>query len=111
VHWVLMGLPTKVQVLGLRLTGLVPGSAVDVRCAAGCSAHWRSTARSTSAALPLLHRRWLRVGAALDVRVTHPGRAGAWARVSVTGTPRGMSVQHACLAPGGATPVSCGGFS
>jgi hypothetical protein len=111
VHWVLIGLPTKVRVLSLRLTGVVSGSAIDVRCAARCSAHWRATARSGSVALPLLHGRWLAVGAALDVHVTHAGKAGAWARVTVTGTPKGMSVQHACLAPGGATPVSCGGFS
>lgn len=111
VHWVLTGLPTKVRVLSLRLTGVVSGSAVVVRCAAGCSAHWRATARSGSVALPLLHGRWLRVGSALDVRVTRAGKAGAWARVTVTGTPKGMSVQHACLAPGGTKPVSCGGFS
>jgi hypothetical protein len=110
VHYVLLGLPTKVKVVSLELSGVPQGASVAVGCVKGCSAHSAATAPAATMGLALLNGRWLKAGSAFDVRVTEPGRAGAWARITVTGVPHGVSVQHACLQPGRSAPVSCGAY-
>jgi hypothetical protein len=57
--------------------------------------------------LPVLKGSWLPVGAKVDVRLSQTGRVGAYARLTVVGLPHGVSVSHACVAPGGTAPVSC----
>jgi hypothetical protein len=104
-------LPKRVQIVTLRLTGLQPGVALSARCTRGCSAHWNGHARRGAIDLPLVNGRWLPVGAAIEVRASKAGRAGAWARISVVGLPNGLSVAHECLKPGGTSPLSCAGFA
>jgi hypothetical protein len=103
-------LPRRVQIVSLGLTGLASGARLAARCVQGCSAHWSGHARRGSISLPMLNGRWLPVGAAIDVRATRPGRAGAWARISISGLPNGLRISHACLAPGHSVAVSCRGF-
>jgi hypothetical protein len=110
VHYRLRATASRVQVVSLELTHVVRGARVAAACAAGCSIHWRGRARASTVGLPAFSGRSLRVGAAVDVRVTRPGSAGAYARISVTGLPSGVRVTHACLPPGGASPTSCGRY-
>ena len=101
----------RVQIVSLSLAGLTPGARVSARCVRGCSARWHARAGGSTLRLPALDGRWLPVGAALDIRATAAGRAGAWARISITGLPNGVAVAHACLAPGRSSPVSCRAFA
>jgi len=103
-------LPRRVQIVSLGLTGLATGARLSARCVRGCTARWSTRARRTSVSIPVLHGRWLAVGAAIDVRATKAGRAGAWARITISGLPNGIRVSHACLAPGRSVAVSCRGF-
>jgi len=103
-------LPRRVQIVSLGLSGLAPGARLTARCVRGCSARWSSRARRTTVSLPLVNGRWLPVGAAIDVRATKAGRAGAWARISVSGLPNGVRISHACLAPGRTVAISCRSF-
>ncbi len=107
IGYSLRALPTKVQLVGLQLNHVTPGAKVDVRCASGCSAHWTTTAGGSTVSVPVLKGSWLPVGAKVDVRLTETGHVGAYARLTVVGLPHGVSVSHACLAPGGTAPVSC----
>jgi len=103
-------LKSRVQIVSLSLAGVAPRARVTVRCVRGCSARWSERARGSSVRLPVLVGRWLPVGAVIDIRTTASARAGAWARISVTGLPKGVSIAHACVAPGGSKPISCRGF-
>jgi Right handed beta helix region len=107
VAYRLRALPRRVQVVGLTLTGVSPGAHVDVRCARGCRASWHGRARFSTLELPVLRGAWLVRGAVLEVRARKPYRAGHYARVTVTGLPRGVRVAHACLPPARSVPVSC----
>jgi hypothetical protein len=107
VAYRLNALPRRVQVVGLTLNGLTPGAQVSVRCARGCRASWQGRARSSTLSLPVLRGAWLGRGSVVEVRARKAGRAGHYARVTVTGLPRGVRVGHGCLAPGGSAPVSC----
>jgi len=100
----------RVQIVSLSLAGVAPGARLTVRCVRGCSARWSTRTLASTVRLPVLSGRWLPVGSAIDIRTTAHARAGAWARISVTGLPKGVSIAHGCLAPGGSTPVSCGAF-
>jgi Right handed beta helix region len=104
-------LPKRVQIVTLQLTGLQPGVEISARCVRGCSARWDGRARRSAIALPLVNGRWLPVGAVIEIRASKTAHAGAWARVSVVGLPNGLSVTHACLKPGGTSPLSCAGFA
>lgn len=104
-------LKARVQIVSLGVAGLVHGERLSAICESGCSARWSGVAKGSTAAIGVLHGRWLPVGAVIMVRATLPGRAGAYARATVSGLPNGISVTHGCLTPGGTTPVSCGGFS
>lgn len=107
VGYSLRALPKKVQLVGLQLTHVTPGAHVDVRCASGCSAHWTGVAGTSTVSIPVLKGSWLPIGAEVDVRLSKTGHAGAYARLTVVGLPHGVTVSHACLAPGGTAPVSC----
>jgi hypothetical protein len=104
-------LPARVQIVRLGLSGLLPGERLAATCASRCSAHWTSVASGSQATIGVLQGSWLPVGTVIVVRATRPGRAGAYARILISGLPNGVSVSHSCLAPGGTSPVSCGGFS
>jgi parallel beta-helix repeat protein len=110
VHYRLLGYPSRVRVVSLSFTRLVPGARVAVRCARGCAAREASivggAGRSASGSL---RGRWLGRGAVLEVRSTAPGWHGAFARVTVVGAPRGVRISHACL--GRSRPVSCARYT
>jgi hypothetical protein len=105
-----LGLPAKVRMDALSLNGIQPGDSVVAACTRLCNGSFKTTAKSTSLALPILQHQWVKVGSTIDVRVTKPGYAGAWARITVTGLPHGVSIVHGCLEPGSTIPVSCGAF-
>lgn len=108
VHYRLLGLPSRVRVVSLTFSRLVPGARVAVRCARGCSAREaRAAGSSGRAASGSLRGRWLRRGSVLEVRVTAGGWYGAFARVRVVGAPRGVRIGHACLGQSSPRPVSC----
>jgi copper-binding protein NosD len=108
VHYRLLGFPSRVQVVSLSFTRLVPGARVAVRCVRGCSAREARTAGGSGrAASGSLQRRWLARGSVLEVRATADGWNGAFARVTVVGAPRGVRIRHACLGQGSVRPVSC----
>jgi hypothetical protein len=111
VAYRLRALPKRVQVMSLTLNAVTPGSSISVRCRIGCAAHWHGTTRSSSIALPVLRGAWLARGAVLEVRAQRYGFVGSYARLLVTGLPRGLHVGHACLAPGHTVPIPCGGRS
>jgi hypothetical protein len=108
VAYRLRALPLRVQLVRLTLTGVTPGTSITVRCKSGCAASWHGVTRSSSLVLPLLRGAWLARGAVLEVRARRYGFTGSYARLLVTGLPRGVRVVHACLAPGGTIPLPCG---
>jgi hypothetical protein len=110
VHFSLLALPKRVRIDGLQLTGVAAGDSVAAVCTAKCSGSFSARATSSSVQLHIVEKKWVPVGATIDIRVTKPGSAGAWARITVTGLPHGVSVKHACLAPGSTKPTSCGNF-
>jgi Right handed beta helix region len=109
VGYRLRALPRRVQVVGLRLEKLLPGAAIEVRCARRCRYAGRLRAsRTGTATIRGLRGRWLPRGAVVEVRARVPHWVGAYARVTVTGLPRGVRVDHRCLAPTGEpAPVRC----
>jgi hypothetical protein len=112
VHYRLLGFPGRVRVVALSFTRLVPGARVAVRCARGCSAHEaRTVGAAGRAASGSLRGRWLGRGAVLEVVSTAIGWHGAFARVTVVGAPRGVSIAHACLGPGRFRPVDCARYT
>ena len=108
VRYHLRGLPTRVQVVRLELVGLAPSVSVEARCTRGCSTVQRPSRRAGgTASISRLRGRWLPVGARLELRATRRGWAGHWARVTVTGLPRGVRIAHGCVPPGGGGAVPC----
>jgi len=101
-------LPKRVQIVKLGLSGLLPGAHLTASCVSGCSTSWHATARGSTATITTLDGRWLKVGAAIEVHATLPGRAGASARIRIVGLPNGVSISHGCLTPGSGAAVSCG---
>jgi Right handed beta helix region len=112
VHYAVRALPMRVQVVRLRMTGLRQGSPVEVRCHSGCrlreSLRVGKNGTVSSVRMPGL---WLRRGAVLEVRERRSGWVGSFARVVVTGLPRGVAIDHACMAPLEQNkPLRCGMF-
>jgi hypothetical protein len=105
-----LGLPAKVRMDALTLNGIQAGDSVVAACTRLCNGSFETMAKGTSVELPILRHQWVKVGSTIDVRVTKPGYAGAWARITVTGLPHGVSIVHGCLEPGSTIPVSCGAF-
>jgi hypothetical protein len=94
VHYSLLALPHKVRIDSLSLTGAVGGAKVVAVCTRACSGSVAVTAHGSSVPLSLAHGRWVPVGTVITVNETSAGRPGAWARVTVTGLPRGVSIVH-----------------
>ncbi|HEV8686722.1 MAG TPA: right-handed parallel beta-helix repeat-containing protein [Gaiellaceae bacterium] len=112
IHYRLLGFPSRVQVVSLSFTRLVPGARVAVRCARGCSAREAQIVEGSGrAANGSLRGRWLARGTVLEVRSTAEGWLGAFARVTVVGAPRGVRITHACLGPGRLRPVDCARYT
>jgi Right handed beta helix region len=112
IRYRLRALPRSVQVVGLTMINVVAGTAVDVRCVRGCrlSERLRAGGKGTASSLTL-RGRWLRRGAMIEVRATKPWWVGHYARVVVTGLPRGVRIEHACLPPTGVrSPLPCERF-
>jgi hypothetical protein len=110
VQYSLLGLPTKVRVDTLSISGVSAGDSVVAVCTRLCSGSFKTVAKGSSVTLSIVPHQWVKVGSTIDIRVTRPGYAGAWARVTVTGIPKGVSIVHGCLQPGSTIPVSCGAF-
>lgn len=110
VEYSLLGLPTKVRMDVLTVDGVSAGDSVAAVCTRLCSGSFKTIAKGSTVTLGIVKHKWVKVGATIDVRVTRPGYAGAWARITVTGVPHGVSIVHACLQPGSNVPVSCGAF-
>jgi hypothetical protein len=112
VHYALQALRARVEVVSLRMTGLRPGAAVELRCRGSCGLVEQLRAGSDgSAASAELLGLWLRRGTVVEVRERRSGWVGAYARVAVTGLPRGVAIEHACLLPlEQHSPVQCGIF-
>jgi hypothetical protein len=94
VHYSLLALPGKVRVDLLRLSGAVSGARVVASCARGCRGSVAVTAHGSSVSLTLARGRWVPVGTVITVNETRSGRPGAWARVTVTGAPHGVTIVH-----------------
>jgi Right handed beta helix region len=109
VSYRLRALRTRVQVVGLALEKLLPGAAVEVRCVRGCRLVENLRAsRTGTATIRGLRGRWLRRGAIVEIRARVPNWVGAYAQITVTGLPRGVRIDHRCLAPTGEPgPVRC----
>jgi len=105
-----LGLPAKVRMDALTLNGVQPGDSVVAVCTRLCTGSFKTTAKGSSVELPIVRHQWVKVGSTIDVRVTKLGYAGAWARITATGLPHGVSIVHGCLEPGSTIPVSCGAF-
>jgi hypothetical protein len=112
IHYRLLGLPTRVRVLRLFARRLVPGASLRAQCIHGCGTNERRLASRTGrAGLTALRGRWLRKGTVIEVRAAKGGWGGGFARIFVTGTPRGFRITHACLGPGGSRPIPCARFA
>jgi Right handed beta helix region len=113
VAYTLRALPRRIQVVSLRLEKLLPGAAVEIRCARGCrTREWVRAGATGLATSRRLRGRWLPRGAVLEIRARVPLWVGAYASVTVTGPPRGVRIRHACLAPtGNAAPVPCARYT
>jgi parallel beta-helix repeat protein len=95
VRYTLNALPARVQVVSLTFTGLKPGAGVQVRCVSRCSASERLTADPSGNAFSVvLNGRWLPRGAVVDVVERKSGWRSVFARIRVTGLPRGVAIVH-----------------
>ena len=123
VQWKFFYHPLYTQVLVLRATGLTSGSKLLVDCkGSGCPFKQRSIApssgcqdpgggaclsNSTIDLLPNFHKRHLRVGSRITIRITRPNWVGKYYAFTMQrGQPPGIVVN--CLAPGSSRPgVGC----
>jgi hypothetical protein len=112
VRYRLRALRRLVQVVRLEIVNLPAGTPVDLRCVRRCRAGERLLAgRAGTASSITLRGRWLRRGAVLEVRTRKPWWVGHYARITVTGLPRGVRIEHGCLTPSETpTLVPCARF-
>jgi hypothetical protein len=94
VAYRLRALPRRVQLVSLTLTGLTPRSRVSVQCTARCGTRWAGRPPRSTYALPVLRGAWLSRGATIVVREQVDGWQGHVARITVTGLPRGVRIDH-----------------
>jgi hypothetical protein len=94
VAYRLRALPKRVQVVSLTLTGLTPRSKVSVQCTARCGTRWVGRPPRSTFALPVLRGAWLARGATILVREQVDGWQGHVARITVTGLPGGVRIDH-----------------
>jgi hypothetical protein len=85
----------------LRVSGAPSRATVDVRCSRGCR-HQRRVVRSRLTDLKSFHRRFMPVGAAIEVRVTKPGQVGTYTRFTVSAG--NVTSTDRCLPPGSSRP-------
>jgi hypothetical protein len=112
VSYRLRALATSVRIESLTLSGLVPGASVEVRCLRACTIAERRIAPATGELTSTELRGWLKRGAVFELEARRPGRIGAYASVTVTGLPRGLSIERACLpSTGPPIPTPCRRFS
>jgi parallel beta-helix repeat protein len=97
VRYRLLGFQRSVKVVSVTLARVAQRAKISVRCVRGCSV----------SRLPSLAGRWLRRGAVLEVRAQRPGWVGHYARIRVTGLPRGVRIAHGCLDPSGRVRLDC----
>lgn len=108
VQYRLRATAARVRIVSLALSGVAAGAKVAAACS--CSIRWSGRASGPAVTLRSFAGRSLPVGTTVDVRATKPGFVGAFARITVTGLPKGVTISHACLAPGASAPTSCGSF-
>jgi hypothetical protein len=85
----------------LRVGDAPTGARVDVRCSRGCR-HQRLTVRAKRTDLKSFHRRFMPVGAAIEVRVTKRGQIGTYTRFTVSAG--NVTSTDRCLPPGSSQP-------
>jgi hypothetical protein len=85
----------------LRVSDAPSGARVDVRCSRGCR-HQRLTVRAAHTELTSFRRRFMPVGAAIEVRVTKPGQIGTYTRFTVSAG--NVTSTDRCLPPGSSKP-------
>lgn len=108
LRYELKALPASVKVVRLRLTRLIPGTRVELRCVRRCRVTERIRAgRAGTATSKKLRGRSLRRGSVVEIRARRPSWIGRFARITVTGIPDGVRVTRACLRGAAAKPVSC----
>jgi hypothetical protein len=108
VRYRLLALPGSVRVVRLTLVGLVRDARIRVVCVRGCRADVNLRAGRDGTA-PIARFRGSRLGrgTVIDVRASRPGAIGHVARITVTGLPRGVRIDHGCRPPGVPVFVSC----
>ena len=94
VAYRLRALPTRVQVVSLTLTGLTPRAKISVRCTARCGTRWVGRPPRSTFTLPVLRGAWLSRGATIVVHEQVDGWQGHVARITVTGLPSGVRIDH-----------------
>jgi hypothetical protein len=85
----------------LRVSEAPEGARIDVRCSRGCRRQ-RVTVRSGRTELRFFHRRFMPVGAAIEVRVTKHGQIGTYSKFTVSAG--NVTSTDRCLPPGSSTP-------
>jgi hypothetical protein len=94
VSYRLRALPRRVQIVSLRLNGLTPHSRITVLCTSRCGTRWAGRPPGSTFALPVLRGAWLPRGATIQVHEQVDGWLGHVARITVTGLPRGVRIDH-----------------
>ena len=95
VQYRLLGLKSRVQIVGLTFSGLKAGATLDVRCVRGCRATEHLTVGPDgTASSGTLIGAWLARGAVVTIRERRPGWMSVWARITVVGLPRGVRITH-----------------
>jgi hypothetical protein len=108
VRYRLLALPGSVRVVRLTLVGLVRDARIRIVCVRGCRADVNLRAgRDGTAPVARFRGRRLGRGTVIDVRASRPGAIGHVARITVTGLPRGVRIDHGCRPPGVPVFVSC----
>ena len=85
----------------LRVSDAPAGARVDVRCSRGCRRR-RVTVRGRLTDLRSFHRRFMPVGAAIEVRVTKPGQVGTYTKFTISAG--NVTSTDRCLPPGSSRP-------
>jgi hypothetical protein len=108
LHYHVRAIASSVQFVEVSLSGLEGRPTVELRCLRLCTLSERLALRPGGRATSSRLRGWLRRGALVELRARRPGWIGAHATIVVTGLPRAIAVERACLpATGAQIPVPC----
>ena len=100
IRYRLLALPRSVQVVGLTAVGVSPSARLRVACVSGCRANEPVRVSSAGqAALTRFRGSRLGRGTVIDVRASRPGAVGHVARITITGLPKGVRIEHGCAPP------------